>query len=220
MGTLLKLLATSSSMDVPNSVLHEAKRLLQRSGVLAFPTESFYALGASPWDAAAISRVWQIKRRASGKPILVLIGERNQLATLVEAVPPAASVLMTAFWPGPLTIVFPAVKHLPAQLTAGTGTVAVRLTAYTALASLLRQVGPLTGTSANRAGCSPARTAMEVQAVLGNDVDMILDGGPTLGALPSTLVSAVGTPRLLREGPIAARAVGSILRKSGFTLAE
>lgn len=219
MATLVTLLPPSSSLVVPDSVLVETKRVLGQSGVLAFPTESFYALGACPWDDAAVRRMRQIKGRPSGKPILVLIGEGSQLGSLVRAIPPAASVLMAAFWPGPLTIVFPAVDRLPRELTDGTGTVAVRLTASPLLASLLRAVGPLTGTSANRSGQPPARTAGEVQAALGSDVDLILDGGPTSGALPSTLVNTIGEPRLLREGSIPSREVESALAGSGFTLA-
>lgn len=219
MATLVRL-GDSSPTVVPDPVLQEAKRVIGRGGVLAFPTESFYALGASPWDGAAVRRVWQIKGRPPGKPILVLIGETSQLAPLVEAVPPAASVLMAAFWPGPLTIVFPAVAHLPVELTGGTGSVGVRFMPYPALASLLRQVGPLTGTSANRSGQPPARTATEVQAALGDEVDLIVDGGPTAGAEPSTLVSTLGAPRLLREGPISAAEVKAVLAGAGFTLAR
>jgi L-threonylcarbamoyladenylate synthase len=218
MATQVTLLPNSSLPVLPDSVLREAKQILHQGGVLAFPTESSYALGVSPWDARAVRRLWHIKGRPTGKPILVVIGEPSQLEALVKAVPPAASVLMAAFWPGPMTIVFPAADRLPEELTAGTGTLAVRLTAYPLLAALLRQVGPLTGTSANRSGQPPAQTAQEIQAGLGSDVDLILDGGPTSGALPSTLVSTVGPPRLLREGPIPFREVETVLAGSGLML--
>ncbi len=218
MATKVTLLPNSSSPVIPDSVLVEAKRIIHQGGILAFPTESSYALGVSPWDARAVRRLWQIKGRPTGKPILVVIGERSQLDALAKSVPPAASLLMSAFWPGPMTIVFPAADRLPEELTAKTGTLAVRLTAHPLLAALLRQVGPLTGTSANRSGHPPAQTAQEIQAGLGNDVDLILDGGPTPGTLPSTLVSTVGTPRLLREGPIPFLEVETVLARAGLML--
>ena len=113
--------------DLSPDVLEVITRLVRGHGVLAMPTESYYALGASPFDAGAVQRVCDIKGRSQDNPILVLIGDRRQLTGLVADVPPAAEALMQHFWPGPLTLVLPAVSHLPRVLTAGTGTVGVRL---------------------------------------------------------------------------------------------
>lgn len=195
-------------------------RIIQVGGVIAMPTESFYALGANPLDPAAIRRVWAIKGRPAEKPILVVIADRDQLATFVEAVTPAAEALIEHFWPGPLTVILPAASRVPGALTAGTGTVGVRLTAARVLARLLHAVGPLTGTSANRSGASPARSAEEVQTTLGDDVDLIVDGGSTYGGQPSTVVDAVGPVRVIRDGPISRTQIAAALAGAGLALAS
>lgn len=213
MATVLSL-----QLDSPGRVFEEATRVLRRSGVIAMPTETFYALGASTSDEVAVRRVCAIKGRPQGKPILALIADRAQLTALVHEIPPAATTLMERFWPGPLTLIFPASPLLPEALTAGTGSVGVRQTAHMGLAPLLRQVGPLTGTSANRSGEPPARTAEEVQTTLGSEVDLILDGGVTPGGLSSTIVDTVGPIRLLREGPISRQQIEAALSMAGMTL--
>ena len=137
--------------------------MLQRSGLVAIPTETFYGLGVNPFDARALDRLRAVKGREDAKPILVLVASINDLSAFVEHVPPAASLLIEGFWPGPLTILFPARASLPRALTAGTGLVGMRLSSCRPLCELLARVGPLTGTSANRAGAAPARTAEAVQ---------------------------------------------------------
>jgi L-threonylcarbamoyladenylate synthase len=213
MATVLSL-----QLDSPSRVFEEATRVLRRSGVIAMPTETFYALGASTSDEVAVRRVCAIKGRPQGKPILALIADRAQLTALVHEIPSAATTLMEQFWPGPLTLIFPASPLLAEVLTAGTGSVGVRQTAHAGLAPLLRQVGPLTGTSANRSGEPPARTAEEVQTTLGSEVDLILDGGVTTGGLPSTIVDTGGSIRLLREGPISRQQIETALSMAGMTL--
>src|SRR5213594_1495890 len=208
----------SLELDSSNRVLEEAARVLRRGGVIAMPTETFYALGVSTSDEVAIRRVCAMKGRPQGKPILALIADRAQLTSLVDEVTSAATTLMERFWPGPLTLIFPASPLLPKVLTAGTGSVGVRQTAHTGLAALLRQVGPLTGTSANRSGDPPARTAEEVQTTLGSEVDLILDGGSTIGGLPSTIVDTVSPIRLLREGPISRQQIETVLSMAGMAL--
>lgn len=220
MARLLKLdPADRAGMRV---VLEEAGRLARAGGVLAVPTESFYAIGASvggtAGQAEAIGRVRRIKGRADGKPLLALIADPAQLSLLVADVPRAATVLMRRFWPGPLTIVFPAAEGLSGDLTAGTGTVGVRWSAYPLLQDVLHRTGPLTGTSANRSGDAPARTAEEVDRTLGADLDAILDGGPTPGADPSTVIDVRGPIRVLREGPIASAQIASVLAEAGLAL--
>jgi L-threonylcarbamoyladenylate synthase len=193
--------------------------VLHQDGVIAMATESVYALGACVWSATAVRRVCAIKRRPDGKPILVLVGDRTQLTPLVLEVTPAASILIERFWPGPLTLVLRAASELTEALTASSGTVGVRQTAWPPLVRLLRYVGPLTGTSANRSGEPPARTAEEVQRALGAELDLILDGGPAPGVTPSTIVDAVGPVRLLREGPISRRQIETVLAPAGVALA-
>ena len=209
-------LSPNPSVDV----LEAANRLLDIGGVLAMPTESYYALGVRACDGEAVHRVCLIKGRGDDKPILVLISNRAQLAQLVTDVPDAAQVLMDRFWPGPLTLLFPAVAHLPKELTQGTGTVGIRQPARPDLLRLLHHVGPLTGTSANRTGHSPVRTAEQVLEELGGDVDLILDGGETSGGLPSTLVDITGSIRVLREGPVSRGAIRAVLKESGILMPD
>ncbi len=209
--TLVRVFRGNAGEAVPD----DAVRVVRHGGVIAMPTDSFYALGACAFDEAAVRRVCAIKGPQARKPILVLIADRTQLAELVARIPPAAEVLMDRFWPGPLTIVFPASPRLPAVLTAGTGTIGVRWPAQATLQRLLRETGPLTGTSANRSGAEPARTAQDVKDTLGGDVDLIVDGGPSPGLLPSTVVETVGAVRVLREGPIRRAAIEAALAEAG-----
>ena len=212
MAQILPLHMNESGLS--ESVLTKAAELVQSGGVLAVPTESFYALGASAWHEGAAERVCAIKQRTDGKPILVLIADLAQLTQLVMDVTPGATLLMNRFWPGPLTLIFRASRDVPHSLMAGTGTVGVRQPAAPILAHLLRRTGPLTGTSANRAGQAPARTAAEVQAALGSDLDLILDGGPTAGGAPSTIVDTTGPLRIVREGPITRQQLRTVLAGS------
>ncbi len=205
--------------DTGVAIAREAARLVRDGGVLAMPTDSFYALGACAFDEAAVRRVCAIKGQRAQKPILVLIADRSQLERLVASVPPAATVLMERFWPGPLTIVFPASPRIPAVLTAGTGTIGVRLPEQPLLAQLLHATGPLTGTSANRSCEPPAQTALDVERSLGSDVDLILDGGPASATVPSTVVDVTETVRVLREGPVTREALKALLDREGIAVA-
>lgn len=218
-GTAERALIRAFREDADDTVLSEAARIVQGGGVIAMPTESVYALGACAFDEAAIRRICAIKGERAQKPILVLIADRSQLDALVARVPPAAAVLMDRFWPGPLTIVFPASPRLPVALTAGTGTIGVRMPAQPLLATLLRVTGPLTGTSANRSGAVPAQTAGEVAHSLGPEVNLILDGGPASATRPSTVVAVAERVQVLREGPIERATVQAVLAQAGIELA-
>ena len=143
----------------------------------------------------------------------MLIRHRKDLESLIAEISPSAELLMKACWPGPLTIVFRASSRVPPLLTAGTGTIGIRLSAAASLQWLLDAVdGPLTGTSANRSGALPAVTAQDVQASLGVDVDLVLDGGRTPGGFASTVVDTTVMPvRLIREGALSRSAVLSVI---------
>ena len=190
--------------------------LVHRGGLLAVGTESSYALAASVSSPTALDRVLDVKERPSGKPLLVLIGERSQLDALAGSVPSWFHAMINEFWPGPLTVVVSAQPGLSPVLTAGTGTVGIREPAPAFLRALLRHTGPLTGTSANRSGQAPCVTAKEVDTVMGQDVDMILDTGPAPGNRPSTLLSVVAEPAILRAGPVSAQKIQRVLSKIGL----
>jgi len=194
------------------------RRVLEEQGLIALPTESFYGLAVAPFDEQALARLWQVKGRAEGKPILVLIGEGAQLGPFVRSIPPAATVLMNAFWPGPLTVVFPAAVRLSDAVTAGTGSVGIRFSAWQPLVDLLRRVGPVTGTSANREGMPPPTTAEEVQHSLGDMLDLIIDAGPTTGGRPSTVIDARGPIRIIRDGAIKRGTIVAQLAAHGLHL--
>lgn len=211
--------AIESLFSSPRPLLIQTvRRVIAQPGIIALPTETYYGLGVNPLDAVAVERLVSVKGRPDGKPILVLIGQRAQLPFLVEEIPPLATVLMDLFWPGPLTILFPALPALPHQLTGGTGTVGVRQTSCEPLARLLEAVGPLTGTSANRTAGPPACTVGEVAEALGRDLDLILDGGRTPGGLPSTIVNARNTVTVIREGAITRQMLADVLQTRGIAL--
>ncbi len=198
----------------------EVSQCVSQDGVLAVATESFYALAASVLSPTAVNRVADLKGRPSDKPLLVLIGERSQLDPLVTSIPSWAVPLLDHFWPGPLTCIVPARSGLPAPLTEESGTIGGRCPGGQRLLSILRATGPLTGTSANRANSSPLCTAQEVLDEFGEEIDLILDSGPSPGGLPSTILSLVGPPRILRAGLVSFEAIQLVLAKQGMTLAN
>jgi len=199
---------------ISKSSLREAGEVVRGGGVIAFPTETFYGLGVDPLNVPAVQRLYDLKGRSpQTSPILVLIRSRRELRALVSEITPAAERLMQACWPGPLTLVFRAAEAVPSVLTAETGTIGVRLSAYPDVQRVLEVIGgPLTGTSANRTGQPPATTADEVERAFGADVDLIVNGGPTPGGLPTTVVdTTVSPPRLIREGCVSHASLRAVL---------
>jgi L-threonylcarbamoyladenylate synthase len=181
-----------------------AAPILRDGGLVVFPTETFYGLAANPFHERAARRLYAAKRREADKPILLLIAKIEQLAAIVQEIPDVHQNLMRRFWPGPLTLVFPAQPHLSPLLTAGTATIALRQTSHPAARMLIDAFGqPITGTSANFSGQKPARTISQLPAELLAACDLILDGGPTPGGQPSTVVGLKnGEPVMLRQGAI------------------
>jgi L-threonylcarbamoyladenylate synthase len=207
--------------DAPSpDIIPEATSCIQQEGVISVATESFYALAAGVEHGAAIQRVVTMKRDRQAKPILLLIGERSQLIPLLSWTPPGAHALIDRFWPGPLTLVLPAASHLSDSLTCGTGTIGIRQPRSSGLLTLLRSTGPVTGTSANRSGEKPLQDSVEVEEVFGNDLDLILDSGPSFGGRPSTVLNLVGEIRLLREGPVSSQAIQEVLSTVGLRLVK
>ena len=179
-------------------------QVILQGGVAAFPTETFYGLGADARNEEALQKIFQIKGREENKPLLLLIADRDWLSGLVRNIPPVAGRLMEKFWPGPLTLVFEASPRLSALLTGGTGTVGVRLSPHPVAQALIQAVGrAITATSANLSGQPSASVAAEVFRALGNRVDAILDGGQTPGGLGSTVLDVSSpAPRIIRRGVI------------------
>jgi len=187
-----------------------------RSGeVVAFPTETFYGLGADPRQPAALQRVLDLKgREAQGKPLLVLAASLDQIAPWVGELPPGFDLLVAHFWPGPLTLVLPAAEGIAAPLLGPGGGVALRLTSHPVARALIAACGTaITGTSANPSGEAPARSAAQVRAAFGARTPHVLDGGETPGGPPSTLVE-LGTDgaRVLRAGAVQEDNLWRVLR--------
>ena len=188
--------------EVDPPALEEAAGVLRRGGLVAFPTETFYGLGASAFDREAIQRIYAVKGRPEEKPLLVLVDSARMARTLVEEIPTIAWRLMTRYWPGPLTLVFRASPEVPDALTAGTGTIGIRMPGHPVALGLVQAAGvPVTAPSANPEGGEPPTTADEVERYFDGKIELILDSGPTRGGLPSTMVDVTATPpRLLRKG--------------------
>lgn len=179
--------------------------VVARGGVIAFRTDTFYGLGADPFNAGAVQKVKDLKGREGNKPILVLISDVEQLGRLIEARSPAFDELEKQFWPGALTIIGKATNQLPSELTAGTKTVGVRLPDDDRVRALLRACGgAVTATSANPSGEAGARSAAEALKYFGESIDLIVDGGATKTDQPSTVVDTTSDEvSLVREGVIA-----------------
>jgi L-threonylcarbamoyladenylate synthase len=180
----------------------QALSVLQQGGLVAFPTDTVYGLAAPAFSNAGIERLFQAKDRDTSRAIAVLIGSADQLELLAASVSQVALRLAQRFWPGPLTLVVPRHPSLPGNLSP-LPTIGVRMPDHEVALALLRLSGPLATTSANLSGGPNPLTAQDVLAQLDGRVDLILDGGPTPGGTPSTVVDCT-TPnlRLLREGPL------------------
>ncbi|BCA53443.1 putative dsRNA-binding protein, predicted ribosome maturation factor [Nitrospira sp. KM1] len=194
------------------------KAVTSSGGIVGLPTETFYGLAVDPFNARAVEALLDAKGRGEGKPILVLIGSLTQLSLLTEESSPIARLLMSAFWPGPLTILFPARRELPHNVTANTGTVGVRLSCCRPLIDILITTGPLTGTSANRSGEPPAAAAQDVMRSFGATVRLIVDAGGTAGGKPSTVIDPREPVRLVREGAISRQMIENVLETQGISL--
>jgi len=202
-------------LHLDHAAIAEAAQIILRHGLIAFRTDTFYGLGADPFDRGAVRRIKELKGRDDGKPILVLISDLEQVDRFIAEASPAFIKLREQFWPGPLTLIGVSRAEVPEEITAGTGTIGVRLPDDEAVRMLVRACGgALTATSANPSAKAPAKTAPEVADYFPSGIDLIIDGGAARLERPSTVVDArVAEVRLVREGAILQdeirRAIGS-----------
>lgn len=188
--------------------MHEiikAAKIIKTGGIVAFPTETAYGLAASIFYQDSLDRIYQIKKRDVDKPLLVLIPDTSHLDILASHVPEIAHELIKNFWPGPLTILFPAKNGLPWQVTGKTNKVGARISPHPVAQALLKEVGhPITATSANVSGKDFCISADEVRRHLVDPPpDYILNGGITPGGKPSTIIDITTIPpKIIREGVI------------------
>jgi L-threonylcarbamoyladenylate synthase len=192
----------NTTQIISASQLQQAITVLKNGGILAFPTDTVYGLGALAFDNAAIESIYVAKDRPIEKAIPILIGDLSDLDQVAVNIPNMALRFAARFWPGPLTCIVPKKQTLPLAVSA-TSTIAVRIPDHPDARALLRVAGPMAVTSANISGQSSPSTAEEVYAQLNGRIPLILDGGKTPGGVPSTLVDCTGNePIILREGPI------------------
>jgi L-threonylcarbamoyladenylate synthase len=187
---------------IPASEIQTALKILRSGGIVAFPTDTVYGLGALAFNNDAIESIYTAKDRPIEKAIPILIGDLNDLDQVADNIPDMALRFTPRFWPGPLTCILPKKQTLPLAVSATT-TVAVRIPDHPDARALLRSAGPMAVTSANISGQPSPSTAQEVCDQLNGRIPLILDGGKTKGGIPSTLVDCTGEePVILREGPI------------------
>ena len=206
---------TSPAPIQPATSIHlsRAADIIRGGGVIVYPTETVYGLGANPFDPNALNRIFCIKQRDLGKAVILLIRGEDDLDRLAAEVPPTAHYLMEAFWPGPLTLVFKADPDLPQGLLGTSSTIALRTSDAPIAQDLLARVGgPVTSTSANLSGHPPARSAIEAASQLGDRVDLILDGGTLPDARPSTIVNVASEKAsIIRVGRISKEAIHRVM---------
>jgi len=185
--------------------LASAVEALALGGVVAYPTETFYALAADPRSTSAVRRIYALKRRRPDQPLPLVGASIEQVADHVGSMTPLARRLASRGWPGPLTLIIPASPVLCEEVHLSTGKVAVRVPGGSIARALAESAGhAITSTSANLSGGPPPSTADQVEAAFGDGIDVLIDAGPTPGGLPSTIVDAAGdVPVLVRAGAIA-----------------
>lgn len=208
----MRILPTDARSPSLHSI-REAADLLRRGGLVAFPTETVYGLGANALDAAAVARIYEAKGRPAYNPLIVHVVDRNAADRVVERWSNAAERLAEAFWPGPLTLVLPKKSVVPDSVTAGLPTVAVRVPSHPVAHALLAAADlPVAAPSANRSMMLSPTTAAHVARSLGPEVDLLLDAGPTPVGIESTVIDLTrDAPMLLRPGMISLTRLESVL---------
>lgn len=183
--------------------INKAIAVLKSGGIVAYPTETFYGLGAKYDIDSALKRLYEIKNRPQEKAMPLIIGSREELFLITDSVNKSAMDLMDRFWPGPLTILFRARPGL-SEYISSENKVAVRIPGESFALRLAMAAGfPITSTSANISGMPPADNASMVSDYFGGVIDLIIDGGKTTGGLPSTIVDVTGDmPKIIRHGSI------------------
>jgi L-threonylcarbamoyladenylate synthase len=183
--------------------LDRAAALIRNGAVVAFPTETVYGLGACAFDPRAVARIFEIKNRPAFDPLIVHVAGDAMLREVVRAVPESGRVLMERFWPGPLTLVMNKTTRVPEIVTSGLETVAVRMPSHPVAQEIVARAGvPIAAPSANPFGYLSPTKAEHVAQMLGDRVDLIVDGGPTAHGVESTIVLLEPQPTLLRHGAV------------------
>src|SRR3989338_5547012 len=182
----MKVIHISAKWPDPKVIKHAAG-IIRRGGLVIFPTETVYGLGASAFNAVAVRKVFKIKGRPGKKPLIVHVSKKSAIDVLARDVPPLARKLVQKFWPGPLTLVLKARHNVPKEVTGGGDTVAVRMPAHKVAQAFIRAAGPLAASSANFSGKPSPTRVFEIPKTLLRKVDLVLDAGHTTVGTPSTV---------------------------------
>ena len=203
----LSTIRSIESQQPQPDLIREAADVIQRGGVVGFPTRCLYGLGADALNPDAVNRIFELKQRPASNPILVLIDHTSQLQPLVKRIPALASELIDHYWPGKITLVFEAADLLPVNLTAGSGKIGIRMPGHAVAQALVNAVkGPITGTSANLSGSPGCFRVSDLEPQVARGLDLILDAGDLKGGAGSTVVDvSENEMQILREGEISAQ---------------
>lgn len=202
-GTLMAEVVHIDPAHPSAHLIHKAAEVIKNGGIIIYPTETLYGLGADPLNSGAIKRLFEIKGRERAKPIPFLIKDQEMLATLVDEIPPIGRQLMEKYWPGPLTLIFRATEGLPPPLWGEAGTIGVRISAHPIARLIVETIdAPLASTSANPAGKENLIDAQRIAEILGDQVDLIIDGGEVAGQGSTVVDLTVDPPRIVRKGMI------------------
>lgn len=201
-----------AKQDQREAGLAAAAGAVRSSRLVVFPTDTVYGLGCDAFDPAGVNALFAAKGRGRDMPVSVLVGSWSTIDGLVLSVPRRARDLVEAFWPGGLSIVLPHAPSLAWDLGDTRGSVMIRMPLHPVILELLREVGPMAQSSANRSGMPPATTVAEARDQLGDSVPVYLDGGPSGHPVPSSIVDLTGdAPRMLREGAVSRAEVAEVL---------
>jgi L-threonylcarbamoyladenylate synthase len=209
-------------MNFFNKQISEAAAIIKKGGIVAFPTETVYGLGADATNPGAVSRIFLAKQRPRLDPLIVHIAEKTQINEVVKSIPPRAVLLIERFWPGPLTLILPKKEIIPDIVTSGLSGVGIRMPDNDIARSLISLCGkPIAAPSANKFGSISPTCAAHVSEQLGNCVDMILDGGSCSVGVESTIISFMGEdPVLLRPGGLSLESIQKEIGKVIIPAAE
>jgi len=198
-----------------NKAIYRAAEIIKGGGIVAFPTETVYGLGADAFNPLAVARVFEVKKRPYFDPLIIHVAHPSDVEELVKEIPSNAKKLVDRFWPGPLTVVLLKEENIPDIVTAGLPSVAIRMPNHPMALSLIKESKcPIAAPSANPFGYLSPTTAEHVREQLGDQVDLILDGGPCPVGVESTIVSFLeGRLRLLRPGGVSLEEIESIIGK-------
>lgn len=207
---------SSRARDKNAEAFSAAMEALRHGGVIVFPTETFYGLGADALNPSAVEHVFSLKGRSPDSPIAVIIANRGMLNEIAAEIPPPAEKLIGEFWPGPLTLVLPAKKGLPGPLLNRDGKIGVRISSHPMATRLAKELGcPITATSANPSRAEPARTAAEARSYFSGKIEVFLDGGRLRGTKGSSVVEISGDEvKIIRDGEISARILARVIASS------